>query len=209
MAGREQAFGEDVAQDVVGAFVPLANTVGKRLYRAISAEWARNRSTALGSALRASGLSREDFEEWAEREPRAIPLYLKVLWAAGINGHDQTLRAMGAVLGEAARATARGSDDGFEDAELALRAMDDLTPRHFRVLAAVDEGHVGENRDMGAFMPEGVSETCGIGQDAAHQCLLNLAAAGLVVSSPVLNGTAYPPTELGRAVMAAAQSSRN
>jgi hypothetical protein len=206
VTARDDALGEDIAQDVVSALVPLGGSVGKRLYRAIAREWTRNRSTALGAAVAASGLSREDFEEWAGREPRAIPLYLKVLWAAGMNGHEETLRAMGVVLGAAARATAEGDDEGFEDAELALRAMEDLTPRHFRVLATLRRGQVRGSGDMGEFMPEDVSQACGIGKDVAHQCLLNLAAAGLAVSTPVFNGTAYPPTALGHAVMEAAQA---
>ncbi len=94
----------DVAQDVTGLPGPVGSSVGKRMYRAVAAEWQRNRSTALRAAEAATGLTREQIEEWAEAEPRAIPLYLKVLWAAGMNGHDDTLRAMGTVLGASARA---------------------------------------------------------------------------------------------------------
>jgi hypothetical protein len=76
----------------------------------------------------ASRLSRENFAKWIDRDPRAVPLYLTVLWAAGMNGHVETFRAMGAVLGQAAEASARQHDDTTGRAEMALRAMSDLTP---------------------------------------------------------------------------------
>ena len=31
--------------------------------------------------------------EWVKDEQRAIPLYSKILWAAGMNGHDEALKA--------------------------------------------------------------------------------------------------------------------
>ena len=77
----------DVAQDLTGLLDPIGNSVGKRMYRAVAAEWQRNRSTVLRAAEAAEGLTREQFEAWAEEEPRAIPLYVKILWAAGMNGH--------------------------------------------------------------------------------------------------------------------------
>src|SRR5579875_1652871 len=117
--------------EVVSSLIPGIGPMVKRLGDEIAAEWRRNASKALKAAEHASGLSRPDFEEWVRAEPRAIPLYLKVLWAAGTNGHDKTLKAMGAALGAAARATARADTAAFEDAELSLRAMSELTPRHF------------------------------------------------------------------------------
>lgn len=98
--------------------------MGKRLARSVTAEWRRNTSNALRAAEAASGRSREDFAEWIKEDVRAIPLYLKVLWAAGMNGHDQTLRAMGAVLGSVAQATARGNNEAFEDRSI----RDDVRP---------------------------------------------------------------------------------
>ena len=201
---------EDLAGDAVGALMPVGGTIGKRMARAVIAEWKRNRSAALRAAERASGLSREDFAEWAEREPRAVPLYMKILWASAMNGHDQTLTAMGAVLGEAARASGRGDDEGFEDAELALRAMSELGPRHFRVLAVLEDSvriqteSGGDN--LGEFMPQHVAVKADVREDVAHQCLLNLANAGLVTTTPVYEGSAYPLTELGRAVLRAARA---
>ena len=193
------SLGSDVAQDLVGLLGPVGSSLGKRIYRAVAAEWQRNRSTALRAAEAASGLTREQFVEWAEQEPRAVPLYLEVLWAAGMNGHDETLPAMGTVLGSAAGATATGNEEEVERAELALRAMDDLTPQHFRVLAAAgaDLLTVGEDD------PPGIP---GVAPDAVKQCLVNLVGAGLVGTQLVWAGTQYPLTDLGRAVVRAAEA---
>lgn len=192
----------------MAALIPMGGTLGKRLARSLTTEWRRNTSNALRVAVEASGLSRENFAEWIKEDVRAIPLYLKVLWAAGMNGHDQTLRAMGAVLGSAAQATARGDDEAFEEAELALRAMSDLTPRHFRVLRVLNEAQVvtieGGEPNYGQFTPDHVASEAGMREEVAHQCLINLAGAGLATTLNVLGGMAYPITDLGRAVIMAA-----
>jgi hypothetical protein len=199
---------EDIAGDAMAALIPMGGTLGKRFVRSLTTEWRRNTSNALGVAEEASGLSREDFAGWIKEDVRAIPLYLKVLWAAGMNGHDQTLRAMGAVLGSAAQATARGDDEAFEEAELALRAMSDLTPRHFRVLRVLNEAQVvtpeGGEPNYGQFTPDHVASEAGMREEVAHQCLINLAGAGLATTLNVLGGMAYPITDLGRAVIMAA-----
>jgi hypothetical protein len=202
---------EDLTAEGLGAIVPFGGAIGKRIARSISEEWQRNRSKALRAAEDASGLSREDFAEWAEREPRAIPLYLKVLWAAGMNGHDQTLKALGAVLGQAAKATQRGDEGAFEDAELALRAMAELGPRHFKVLEVLQRGVVTSAGKDGSgvytqFTPKYVAQQAKLGEDVAHQCLINLAGAGLATTLSVLGGMAYPITDLGRAVLSAAEA---
>lgn len=212
MTRPDDSLGRDVAQDVTGLLGPIGSSVGKRMYQAVAAEWQRNRSMALRAAEAATGLTREQIEEWAEEEPRAIPLYLKVLWAAGMNGHDDTLRAMGTVLGAAARATAAGDEEGFEIAELALRAMGDLTPRHFRVLAIAAEGVItyreaGE-QSLEDLTLDDVAARLSLPSEVVQQCLLNLAGAGLVGTTSVWAGTAYPISELGRAVVHAAEAVR-
>ncbi len=209
MADHRDELVEDLSADAMAALIPMGNTLGKRLARSLTAEWRRNTSKALRAAEAASGLSRE-FAEWIKEDARGIPLYLKVLWAAGMNGHGQTLAAMGAVLGKAAQATARGDEEGFEEAELALRAMSELTPRHFRVLRVVSEGEVftGENggENLGQFTPDHVARETAMREEVAHQCLINLAGAGLATTRPVWDGTAYPITDLGRAVISAARA---
>ena len=209
MAIDDESLADDVFADLASAAVPIpgVSTVVRRLAGGIRGEWRRNTSKALRAAEDASGLTREDFAEWLAEEPRAVPLYLKILWAAGTNGHDKTLKGMGAVLGQAAQATRRNDSEGFEDAELALRAMADLTERHFRVLAVLVRGIVrgeGDNANYSEFAPAHAAEQSGMPIATVHQCLLNLAAAGLAIQESVMGGSAYPVTELGRAVARAA-----
>ena len=189
--------------------IPFGNSLGQRLMRPLRQEWARNTSLSIRAAEQSSGLTREDLAEWVEREPRAVPLYMKILWAAGMNGHDATLRAMGAVLGHAAKASQAEDDDALEDAELALHAMADLGPRHFKVLSALGEGSVVITEDgqenFLQFVPPYVAEKMGLRQPVVHQCLINLAGAGLADTISVLGHMAYPITDLGRAVLHASQ----
>lgn len=210
MSGRDDSLADDLAGDLAGFVLPVGGSgLGQRLSKAIRREWARNTSAALAAAEASSGLSREDLAEWIEREPRAVPLYLKVLWAAGMNGHDSTLRAMGAVLGHAAKATARGDDDALARAELSLQAMGDLNSLHFRILAVLAESAVvvtdagGDN--LIQFTTRYVSDKAGVPEPLAAQCLLNLASCGLTSLAPVLGDNAFPLTDLGRAVLRAAQ----
>lgn len=194
----------DAVSEFAGSLVPGVGSVVRGLLTGTRLEWRRNASKALRAAETAAGMSREELAEWIDRDPHAIPLYLKVLWAAGMNGHTETLIAMGVVLGRAARASDNDDDGEFDLAELALRAMENLVPRHFRVLAVLADGEVGSNNSYSDFTPGHVAEKTSWPEDVAHQCLLNLAGAGLAYSLPVLGGTAYPITELGKAVIDAA-----
>lgn len=202
---------DELAGDAGNFLLPVGGgALSKWLWRPVREEWERNASKALRAAENASGMTREDLAELVENDPRAMPLYLQILWAAGMNGHDKTLRAMGAVFGHAADASARNDDEGFEDAELALRAMAGLGRRHFRVLSVLGESSVHSTEAGSAvyneFMPEYVSARSRLREEIAHQCLLNLAAAGLTTSVSVFDGTAYPITELGRAVLLAVRA---
>lgn len=200
---------DSLAGDALALAMPFGNTVGQRVAGTIRREWGRLTSNAISAAERVSGLPREDIQEWIEQEPHAMPLYLKVLWAAGMNGYDTTLQAMGAVLGEAARASADHDEEAFARAELALQAMSNLGPTHFRVLAALDEGVViptdGDGQNLSQFTSAHVSGVAGVSEPMAALCLLNLANCGLTELTSVFGGNAYPLTDLGRAVLRAAE----
>jgi hypothetical protein len=205
----DDSLADSLAADALGLVLPFGNTIGQRGAAAIRQEWSRLTSRALKAAERSSGITREELAEWIERDPRALPLYMKVLWSAGMNGYEQTLRAMGAVLGEAAKATVAGEDEAMERAELALQAMANLGPMHFKVLAALSKSvvvvgeHGGEN--LRQFTPDFVSEVAGMSESLAAQCSLNLANSGLTELTSVLGGNAFPLTDLGRAVLRAAE----
>ncbi|SDC47231.1 hypothetical protein SAMN05421872_102372 [Nocardioides lianchengensis] len=116
---------------------------------------------------------------------------------------------MGAVLGEAANATARKDEEGFTRAELALQAMTDLGPLHFRVLAVLADSVVVTEQDggdnLGQFVAEYVATKAAMSEVVVEHCLLNLANSGLTKLTSVLGGNAYPLTDLGRAVLRAAE----
>ncbi|WP_139175426.1 hypothetical protein [Nocardioides lianchengensis] len=207
--GSEENLKDRLAGEALGALVPGTSTIGEKAAGLVRQEWARLTSRALKVAEEHSGLTREEFTDWVEAEPRAVPLYMKVLWAAGMNGHDATLRAMGAVLGEAANATARKDEEGFTRAELALQAMTDLGPLHFRVLAVLADSVVVTEQDggdnLGQFVAEYVATKAAMSEVVVEHCLLNLANSGLTKLTSVLGGNAYPLTDLGRAVLRAAE----
>jgi hypothetical protein len=205
----EDNVADRLAGDVLGTLVPGVSTIGEKAAGLVRREWARLTSRALKVAEERSGLTREEFADWVEAEPRSIPLYMKVLWAAGMNGHDATLRAMGAVLGEAANATAREDEEGFTRAELALQAMTDLGPLHFRVLAVLADSVVVTQQDggdnLGQFVGTYVATKAAISEVVVEHCLLNLANSGLTTLTSVFGANAYPLTDLGRAVLRAVE----
>lgn len=203
------------ASEVVGAVVPGIGWIAGPLLRAAREESQRNASTALRAAERASGMSREDLEERIAAEPAMLPLYLHVLWAAGMNGHDETLRAMGTALGDAARAHARNERDAFDTAEDVLRAMREFTPRHWAVLVHVaenspDQGSPPEDERWQAVTARNIALGLELTEATATAALAALAAAGLTRTAvPTLVGTsplAYPITSLGLAVLHAARA---
>lgn len=207
--GTDGNLADNLAGDALGFLLPFGDTIGQRISGVIRKEFSRLTSRALRAAERSSGLTREDLYEWLEREPRAVPLYMKVLWAAGMNGHDATLKAMGAVLGEAATASARGEDEALARAELALQAMSNLGPLHFKVLSVLSESDVIVTEDGGdnftQFTPAHVSNEGQMSEPLASQCMLNLANSGLTELTSVFGGNAFPLTDLGRAVLRAAE----
>ncbi len=83
MTSRRDDVFEDLAGDAASALLPMSGVVGKGVMRSLMAEWRRNTSKSLRAAEAASGMSREAFADWAAQEPRAVPLYTTVLWAAG------------------------------------------------------------------------------------------------------------------------------
>lgn len=199
---------DSVAGEALALLIPFGGVIGERLAGAIRREITRSMSSALKAAERSSGLSREDLEAWLNQDPRAVPLYLKVLWAAGMNGHDSTMRALGSVLGSAAKASLCGEPDAVEEAELALQALSQMGPKHFRVLAALGESQVTYSQDgsenLRQFTPAYIAERYGWAPHVASMCMINLAAAGLADTQPVLGPLAYVITELGIAVLQAA-----
>ncbi|GAA4727492.1 hypothetical protein GCM10023328_02150 [Modestobacter marinus] len=101
----------------------------KRLFRQVFAEWGRNGSVALSAAEAASGLTREELAESLRERPRLHPLLTRLLFAAGMNGHDAVLRAMGTAVGNAVVDPLR-----VDECELILAALADLNAAHTQLL---------------------------------------------------------------------------
>ncbi len=199
----------------LGFVVPggaLAKPLLGRLVDAIVQEHERNCSLAWDAATAESGLTREELTEFVEENPRGVPMYLSILHAAGTNGYEETLRAMGTAFGAAASSAKAGEMSEVEKADVALRAMSSLTPSHFRVLKYVLEHppEVGpdgsKNFVVATSEADSAAATLRLSSDDVAQYLLNLAAAGLVRMVDVFGGTGYEATALGVAVSIAARS---
>ncbi|MEV0950982.1 hypothetical protein [Promicromonospora sp. NPDC050249] len=199
---------EDAAGEVVGAVIPGSGPFIARALSLVRKEWQRNASQSLRAAETISGRSREDLEELLETNPELTPLYLRVLWAAGMNGHDETLRAMGATLGEAVNASGTEAADAIADADQALMAMSRLTPRHFRILRFM----CSRPRPTAGGTPSGwstarITEALGLDEDRVTWCLSDLVGTGLVAwSGDFFGSTLYWATALGRAVQHASDT---
>lgn len=205
---------DEVASDAVGALVPGVGPIVSWMSSAVRKEWHRLFSRALKAAEAISGRSREDLEEILEQDPTLTPLYMRVLLAAGMNGHDETLRAMGAVLGEAVRASDGGESESVDDADHALMAMSGLMPRHFRALRFLcsnpERTATGEVVAKGSsgWIAEQVAEAMGLTEERAAWCLSDLAGTGLVGTANGGIGATpfYWVTDLGEAVVQASDA---
>lgn len=80
-------------------------------------------------ATQRAGISREDLAERLERDPQLVPLFVRVLYAAGMNGHDRTLRLLGGFLGDALSDVSQ-----VDDVSLMLAAVENLSEHHIKVL---------------------------------------------------------------------------
>lgn len=205
---------DEVASEVAGALLPGAGPIVSWMSSGVRQEWQRLTSRALKAAELTSGRRREDLEEIFEQSPTLTPLYMRVLWAAGMNGHDKTLRAMGAVLGGAVRASDAGESESVEDVDQALMAMSGLTPRHFRALRFLcsnpkkhSTGRVLAKGSSG-WGAEKVAEAMGLTKERAAWCLSDLAGTGLVGTANGGVGAIpfYWATDLGEAVVQASDS---
>jgi hypothetical protein len=170
------------------ALGPLAKRVGESIDR----EWKRNRSVAMKAAERAAGMSREDLEERIAAEPSVIPLTVRVLWAAGMNGNDATLKGMGRTLGHAVR-----EPELIGEAELIVAAMTDFGPSHRAVLEALQAVPGGE-----AWLHDKIVERVAAPRSVVRMAVSALVARGLIdIHAGYGGGVPYSISELGRTVL--------
>jgi hypothetical protein len=131
MAGpQEPGLPRKALAEAAGAFAPgFGALLDHVLLGPLRAEWQRNGSKALRAAEAASGLTREAFQERLTADPAMQPLLTRLLFSAGMNGHDPTLAAMGAALGACMREAAR-----LDECALILAALADLNASHTTML---------------------------------------------------------------------------
>ena len=130
---------DDLLPELAGAALDslpagaLLGVIGDRAVRVVRDEWRRNQSRAIRIATRHAGIGREDLAELLEREPKLVPLFVRVLYAAGMNGHDKTLKLLGGFLGHALADVSE-----IDDVSLMLAAVENLTEHHIKVLEIVE-----------------------------------------------------------------------
>ncbi|WP_100499641.1 hypothetical protein [Geodermatophilus chilensis] len=192
------ASGLEHLAGLAGITLPGVGTASQWMARKIREEWARNRSTALRAAERTSGLSREDLAEQVAADPRLVPLVTRLLYAAGMNGHDNTLRAMGAAFGDAVR-----DREAVDECEIILGALADLTEAHSIVLLTLSEKPLDPPPDLPHWVPYLLEERSGLPPRTTSLCVAALVARGLVVAPTGFGGEiVYHVTPLGRDVLA-------
>lgn len=202
--------------------------------KAVLDEHARLRSTALKAAERSSGLTREEISDALVTNPTLIPLVTRVLWIAGMNGHDEILDVLGGVLGSILL-----TPDDNEEAELILHSVAHLTRTHLQVLRALhgppsvrvkaEESYTLVERfesskaeapnlpprspDEGGYVTqesdlwnaEALAQATGLTVSRAELALAGLSRAGFAISPAALDGVGYELTSAGRVVFEAIQ----
>lgn len=197
MPKRDESLPHDLVESVVSMLPvvgPVLGVAANRLSRAVWDEHQRRASIALQAALRISGLSQEDFADCLIQNPQLLSLQERLLWAAGINGHDETLKAMGRGFGDAVREPERAIE-----VEIILAALTDFGPYHRAILQTL--GTPSPDREDGVWFLPDVIRRIDVPDSVAPLCVSALTAAGLVGIQAGLGGVSYHITELGGLVL--------
>jgi hypothetical protein len=182
------------AAEMIPVIGPIAGLLTKRSVAKIREEHARRVSIALQAAERLSGMTRQELGDAIADDPRLVPLVTRVLYAAGMNGHNRTLAAMGAALGDVVRERER-----LDGAELILTALADLSDAHIHVL--VMHTSMCYRRSPPDDEPSAlhIRELSGLPSPVVGLCLAGLIGRGLVEATTGLDAqTEYDISELGR-----------
>jgi hypothetical protein len=191
------------ALPIFGGFVePIAENILQKAKE----EWTRNHSKALEVAQRAAGLERDQLGEAIANNPSLIPLYVRILYAAGMNGHDEVLRTIGTLFGGAVKEVLDSDTYSLDYLEAILSSLDGLGPIHFRILHALESGQIPNesgSKDQTQHSSDLISAHLTIDQDLADMCLNNLASAGLIITVSGYSSLVYKMSNVGRQVLLA------
>jgi len=175
----------------------LAAPVLKFLAKESRRELKRLRSRALKAAERTSGLTREELSAQIVNEPRLVPLATRVLFEAGMTGQDEILDALGAALGEAARAPER-----CDELESVLIGIARIRRAHIKVLRALgpDRPRAGDGREV-TWGGANAAEKVAIDEETVRRLLADLAAAGFMTGWSAFDDLGYTVNALGLALL--------
>jgi hypothetical protein len=196
---------EPMADDLVGGaleLVPLLGPIlapfGKRGFKALRKEWARNASKALRAAERISGMSREQLGDHISEDPRLTSLVIRVLYAAGMTGQEPILAALGTALGSAVR-----DPDKADEAELLLIGMANLRRHHILILRimTVNRPHPTKPDTFIYWLPENLANESGYSRNLVDICIAGLMGSGLVQLGQDAYGVCYEISDLGRTAL--------
>jgi hypothetical protein len=183
----------------VGLGIPGAGVPAKWATRKLREERERRVSTALHAVEMRTNRSREDIGAAITNDPALVPLAIRLLYAAGMNGHDRALSAMGTAFGDAM------SDRTFiEECDLILSVLADLTESHARVLRLLSQAVPGRDNRYWSWSADELAEHSGLSRRAAILCSAALVARGLARTPSGIvggSGTVYAITELGGVVL--------
>jgi hypothetical protein len=181
------------ALPIFGGFVePIAENILQKAKE----EWTRNHS----------GLERDQLGEAIANNPSLIPLYVRILYAAGMNGHDEVLRTIGTLFGGAVKEVLDSDTYSLDYLEAILSSLDGLGPIHFRILHALESGQIPNesgSKDQTQHSSDLISAHLTIDQDLADMCLNNLASAGLIITVSGYSSLVYKMSNVGRQVLLA------
>lgn len=114
-----------------GALTPAAERGLEQLF----AERRRNSSRLLAMACQKAGMSREDLSDRIRESPKLLGLTTRILFTAGMSGHDEVIHILAGFLGDALADPAK-----TDDAEVFVGAMTQIGGRHVQVLERIAAG---------------------------------------------------------------------
>jgi hypothetical protein len=201
MPDAEEPIADDLAAgavELVPFLGPILAPFAKRGSRKIREEWARNASKALRAAERISEMSREELSHRIIEDPRIIPLFIRVLYTAGMTGQDPILAALGVALGGAIR-----DPDKVDEAELLLIGMANLRGHHILILRimTVNRPHPTEPDTFVYWLPENLANESGYSRNLVDICVAGLMGSGLIQLGQDAYGVCYEISDLGRTAL--------
>lgn len=186
----------DIAGSVADSLLPGGGPLAKWFIDNIVAERNRRTSLALKTAEHYSGMSREDLAERIAEDATLHPLWLRILHAAGMLGHDDTLQAMGCALSDAIT-----HPEKVDECQLILTALTDLGPTHTSLLKLLStEGPL--RGEANVWTPEALADASELPASIVPLVQAALVGRGLaLIQAGGYGGPTVKLTELGETVL--------